>query len=102
MTKSSHWASELASSASFGLLFRNRHISTVGYGNIIPHSSLTRVLASLEVFCGIMLLLFGMSEMLKYARERARIGVTIKERLPERRYHCAHMDHSQRSNAGRF
>jgi hypothetical protein len=44
-------------------------ISTVGYGDITPHSSLARVLASLEVFCGIMLLLFGVSELLEYARE---------------------------------
>jgi voltage-gated potassium channel len=44
-------------------------ISTVGYGDITPHSSLARVLASIEVFCGIMLLLFGVSELLEYARE---------------------------------
>jgi voltage-gated potassium channel len=44
-------------------------ISTVGYGDITPHSSLARLLASLEVFCGIMLLLFGVSELLEYARE---------------------------------
>jgi hypothetical protein len=42
---------------------------TVGYGDITPYSSLARVLASLEVFCGIMLLLFGVSELLEYARE---------------------------------
>jgi voltage-gated potassium channel len=45
-------------------------ISTVGYGDIIPYSNLARVLSSLEVFCGIMLLLFGVSELLEYARER--------------------------------
>jgi voltage-gated potassium channel len=44
-------------------------ISTVGYGDIIPYSNLARVLASLEVFCGIMLLIFGVSELLEYARE---------------------------------
>jgi voltage-gated potassium channel len=44
-------------------------ISTVGYGDIIPTSNLARVLASLEVFCGIMLLIFGVSELLEYARE---------------------------------
>jgi voltage-gated potassium channel len=44
-------------------------ISTVGYGDITPYSSLARVLSSLEVFCGIMLLLFGVSELLEYARE---------------------------------
>jgi voltage-gated potassium channel len=45
-------------------------ISTVGYGDIIPYSNLARVLSSVEVFCGIMLLLFGVSELLEYARER--------------------------------
>jgi voltage-gated potassium channel len=45
-------------------------ISTVGYGDIIPYSNLARVLSSVEVFCGIILLLFGVSELLEYARER--------------------------------
>jgi voltage-gated potassium channel len=45
-------------------------ISTVGYGDITPYSNLARVLSSVEVFCGIMLLLFGVSELLEYARER--------------------------------
>src|SRR5262249_40428735 len=45
-------------------------VSTVGYGDIIPYSNLARVLSSVEVFCGIMLLLFGVSELLEYARER--------------------------------
>jgi voltage-gated potassium channel len=44
-------------------------VSTVGYGDITPYSSVACVLASLEVFCGIMLLLFGVSELLEYARE---------------------------------
>ena len=44
-------------------------ISTVGYGDIIPYSNLARGLSSFEVFCGIMLLLFGVSELLEYARE---------------------------------
>ena len=49
-------------------------ISTVGYGDIIPYSNLARVLSSVEVFCGIMLLLFGVSELLEYARERRQDG----------------------------
>jgi voltage-gated potassium channel len=44
-------------------------ISTVGYGDIVPHSSLARLLASIEVVCGFMLLLFGVSELLEYTRE---------------------------------
>src|SRR6476469_6038583 len=45
-------------------------ISTVGYGDIVPHSSVARLLASIEVVCGFMLLLFGVSELLEYTRER--------------------------------
>ena len=43
-------------------------ISTVGYGDIAPYNSLARVQASLEVSCGIVLL-FGVWELLEYARE---------------------------------
>lgn len=45
-------------------------LSTVGYGDIVPISSLARVLAALEVVLGVMLLLFGVSELLEYTRER--------------------------------
>ena len=58
-----------ALSFSESIYFSIGTISTVGYGDITPYSSLARVLASLEVFCGIMLLLFGVSELLEYARE---------------------------------
>lgn len=44
-------------------------ISTVGYGDIVPVSNLARALASLQVICGVMLLLFGVSELLEYTRE---------------------------------
>jgi voltage-gated potassium channel len=47
-------------------------ISTVGYGDIVPASNLARVLASVEVICGVMLLLFGVSELLEYTREHRR------------------------------
>jgi voltage-gated potassium channel len=56
-------------SFSESIYFSINTISTVGYGDIIPYSNLARVLSSLEVFCGIMLLLFGVSELLEYARE---------------------------------
>jgi voltage-gated potassium channel len=46
-------------------------ISTVGYGDIVPASNLARVLASIEVICGV-LLLFGVSEILEYTREHRR------------------------------
>jgi len=44
-------------------------ISTVGYGDIVPASNPVRVLASIEVVFGVMLLLFGVSELLEYTRE---------------------------------
>jgi voltage-gated potassium channel len=47
-------------------------LSTVGYGDIIPATNLARALASLEVVCGVMLLLFGVSELLGYTREHRR------------------------------
>jgi voltage-gated potassium channel len=59
-------------SFSESIYFSINTISTVGYGDIIPYSNLARVLASIEVFCGIMLLLFGVSELLEYAREHRR------------------------------
>jgi voltage-gated potassium channel len=46
-------------------------ISTVGYGDIVPASNAARVLTSIEVICGVLLLLFGVSELLGYTREHA-------------------------------
>jgi voltage-gated potassium channel len=59
-------------SFSESIYFSINTISTVGYGDIIPYSNLARLLSTLEVFCGIMLLLFGVSELLEYAREHRR------------------------------
>lgn len=47
-------------------------LSTVGYGDIVPVSSLARSIAAMEVVVGIMLLLFGVSELIEYARDRRR------------------------------
>jgi voltage-gated potassium channel len=47
-------------------------ISTVGYGDIVPSSNAARVLTSIEVICGVLLLLFGVSELLGYTREHYR------------------------------
>jgi voltage-gated potassium channel len=55
-------------------------ISTVGYGDIVPYSNLARLLSSLEVFSGIMLLMFGVSELLEYAREHRQDRPNIRER----------------------
>jgi voltage-gated potassium channel len=45
-------------------------IATVGYGDIVPGSSLVRVLATLEVVAGLVLLPFGFYEINAYAREQ--------------------------------
>jgi voltage-gated potassium channel len=66
-----------ALSFSESIYFSIVSMSTVGYGDIVPYSSLARLLASLEVICGFMLLLFGVSELLEYTREhRKRRGRT--------------------------
>jgi voltage-gated potassium channel len=45
-------------------------VSTVGYGDILPSSDLVRVLAALQIVGGVLLLLFGFSEIIAYHRER--------------------------------
>lgn len=47
-------------------------LSTVGYGDIVPASNAARVVASAEVICGLLLLMFGVSELQEYAREHRR------------------------------
>jgi voltage-gated potassium channel len=74
-----------ALSFSESIYFSIVSISTVGYGDIVPHSSLARVLASIEIVCGFMLLLFGVSELLEYTREhRERTGYRRGTRTPRR------------------
>jgi hypothetical protein len=68
-----------ALSFSESIYFSIVSIGTVGYGDIVPHSSLARLLASIEVVCGFMLLLFGVSELLEYTREHRE-----EERRPRR------------------
>jgi voltage-gated potassium channel len=51
-------------------------ISTVGYGDIIPYSNLARALSSVEVFCGIMLLLFGVRSCSSMRESVATNGLT--------------------------
>ena len=57
-------------------------ISTVGYGDIVPASSFARMLASAEVICGVMLLLFGVSELLEYTREHRRHRAGKEKDMP--------------------
>jgi voltage-gated potassium channel len=47
-------------------------LSTVGYGDIVPASGLGRGFAAIQVVVGTLLLLFGVSEILEYSRERRR------------------------------
>lgn len=44
-------------------------LSTVGYGDLVPASMLVRAIASLQIIFGVWLIIFGFSEVLRYARE---------------------------------
>lgn len=44
--------------------------STVGYGDITPLSDSVRVIVSIQIIIGVLLLLFGFSEIISYARTR--------------------------------
>jgi voltage-gated potassium channel len=44
-------------------------MSTVGYGDITPLDDPIRVLVSVEIVLGVLLLLFGFAEIMKYARD---------------------------------
>jgi len=43
-------------------------LSTVGFGDIVPVTDLIRMVVASEIVCGALLLLFGLSEILEYAR----------------------------------
>jgi voltage-gated potassium channel len=45
-------------------------MSTVGYGDIVPASDAIRVIVVLQIMLGVVLLLFGVSEIINYSRER--------------------------------
>ena len=57
-------------------------IRTVGYGVFVPATNLARLLASMEVIGGEMLLLFGVSELLEYTREHRRDRACIDKDDP--------------------
>ena len=52
------------------LYFSVISMSTVGYGDILPSSDIVRVIVSLQIVLGVVLLLFGVSEILRYSRDR--------------------------------
>lgn len=45
-------------------------MATVGYGDITPITDLARLVAAIEVVLGVLLLLFGFSEIMSYMRDR--------------------------------
>jgi voltage-gated potassium channel len=49
-------------------------VSTVGYGDVVPVTDSVRVIVAIEIICGVLLLLFGFTEIFGYARERLRDG----------------------------
>ncbi|MGE5202162.1 MAG: potassium channel family protein [Acidobacteriota bacterium] len=53
-----------------GLYFSVTTLSTVGYGDIAPATGLARVLVGFEIICGVMLLIFGVNEIMNYSRDR--------------------------------
>jgi voltage-gated potassium channel len=53
-----------------GLYFSVVTLSTVGYGDLVPTSALVRAIAALQIIIGVWLIIFGFSEVLRYARER--------------------------------
>jgi voltage-gated potassium channel len=55
-------------------------LATVGYGDIVPTSNLVRMLVAFEVIIGVLLILFGVSELLEYAHERQRKGRRKRKR----------------------
>jgi voltage-gated potassium channel len=57
-------------------------MATVGYGDITPLSDLARLIAAVQVVVGILLLLFGFSEILSYTRDRGRRSSHRQERPP--------------------
>jgi voltage-gated potassium channel len=54
------------------LYFSMITLSTVGYGDIVPASPLVRLLVSIEIVSGVLLMLFGFAEFISYGRERAK------------------------------
>lgn len=52
------------------LYFSAITLSTVGYGEIVPATSLARIIVVIQIVFGVLLLLFGFSEIIAYTRAR--------------------------------
>ena len=61
----------VAVSFSDAVYFSVATLSTVGYGDIAPATPLTRALAAIEVISGLLILLFGFSEIMQHSGLRA-------------------------------
>ena len=59
-------------SFSQALYFSIITLSTVGYGDVVPRTDPVRVIVAVQIILGILLLLFGFTEIFTYARERMR------------------------------
>ncbi len=45
-------------------------LSTVGYGDITPQSDVIRIIVAIQVIFGVLLLIFGFAEIMRYTREK--------------------------------
>jgi voltage-gated potassium channel len=52
------------------LYFSVTTLSTVGYGDIAPATGFARVLVGFEIISGVLLLIFGVNEIMNYSRDR--------------------------------
>jgi voltage-gated potassium channel len=54
------------------LYFSLTTLSLVSYGDITPATSLTRVLAAVEIIIGLLMVFFGVNEIMNYSRDHRR------------------------------
>jgi voltage-gated potassium channel len=57
-------------------------LSTLGFGDIVPVSMLVRALTGAEVVSGVLMLLFGFSEIMRSAGPDSRLRPGPREQLP--------------------
>ncbi len=91
-------------SFSDSLYFSIVTMSTLGYGDIAPASQLIRALTAIEIVSGVLLLLFGFSEIMRYVQDREqategpakdRLGAGSSRRLDTEEEGVEHRDEEQ-------